>query len=210
MAAGELGELFQEGGLGAVEHAEGEQDVLGEVALGKLRAGRLSDATELLVQAVGHLQDDVDADRHRDDIRRFDSRLRGVGVGAHQAAGAEQNAAEVAGDHHRHVFQTCMLNGLEGRHTRRLGRLAVVGVAHATAAQHVGVHVVARHAVSRLHLGDESECLFLSGDRRDLPDEVALLLDDLGLGTSGYGLVRGHYSPSFSAASNHSSSRASI
>ena len=43
LAAGELGELFQEGGLSAVEHAEGEQDVLGEVALGKLRAGRLSD-----------------------------------------------------------------------------------------------------------------------------------------------------------------------
>ena len=103
-----------------------------------------------------------------------------------------------------------MLNSLEGGHARRLGRLPVVGVAHAPAPQHIGIHVVARHAVGRLHLGDERERLFLGGHRRDLPDEAALLLDDLRLGGSGYGLVRGHYSPSFSAASNHSASRASI
>ena len=103
-----------------------------------------------------------------------------------------------------------MLDGLERGHARRLGRLAVVGVADAAAAQHVGVHVVARHAVGRLHLGDEGKGLLLVSHRRDTPDKPAPLLDDLRLGNLGYGLIRSHYSPSFSAASSHSSSRASI
>ena len=88
--------------------------------------------------------------------------------------------------------------------------VAVVGVAHPAAAQHVGVHVVARHAVGRLHLGDERKGLLLVSHRRDASNEAAPLFNDLRLGYLGYGLIRSHYSPSFSAASSHSSSRASI
>ena len=89
-----------------------------------------------------------------------------------------------------------MLDSLERRHARRFLGLAVVGVAHATVlAQHVGVHVVARHAVLAADLVEERERLFLGFDMLDSGDEATLLLDDLGARTTLGCAILGHAAP---------------
>ena len=91
-----------------------------------------------------------------------------------------------------------MLDHLERGKPRRLLRLAVVGIAHAplharaALAQHVGVHVVERHAVGRADLLEERQRFILGFDMRQTSDEAALLLLDLGGRPPRYGGVGSH------------------
>ena len=91
-----------------------------------------------------------------------------------------------------------MLHHFQRGQPRRLLRLAIVGVAHpslragAARAQHVGVHVVSRHAIRRANLLEESERLVLGFDVRQARDETALLLLDLGGRPPVYGGVGSH------------------
>ena len=75
---------------------------------------------------------------------------------------------------------------------------AVVGIAHAascaraTFAQHVGVHVVARHAIGGANFLQERERFFFGLDMRETCDEAALLFFDFCDGASVDGSVRIH------------------
>ena len=70
-----------------------------------------------------------------------------------------------------------MLQDLQRRRPRRLGRFAVVGVAlPAALPQTVGIDVVAGGAVGRTHLLQKGHGLFLAVYKGELRDETALLL----------------------------------
>ena len=150
----------------------------------------------LLVKGIRDLDQHVDAPRDRHDVRRGNASLRRLRISTHEPARAEQDPAEIPCDHHGDVGQARMLDSLERRHACRFLGLAVVGVAHAAVlAQHIGVHIVARHAVLGADLVEESERLFLGFDMLNSGDEATLLLDDLGARTTLGCAIRGHAAP---------------
>ena len=180
----------------AVEHAEREGDLCRKIGVDGLGAMLAGKALSLLVKGIRNLDQHVDAPRDRHDIRRGDTGLRRLRVGAHEPSRAKQDSAEIPCDNHGDVGQARMLDSLERRHARRFLGLAVVGVAHATVlTQHVGVHVVARHAVLAADLVEERERLFLGFDMLDGGNEATLLLDDLGARTTLSCAIRGHAAP---------------
>ena len=126
----ELGQLGQEGLLGAVEHAQGQGDGIVVSRTHHLRAGFLGKAHEGLVIRILGADFDVDALRYHYLLRGGNAGLGGLGVGAHQSAGAQQDPAEVPGHHHCDVGETCVLDDFERGQPRGFLRFAVIGIPH--------------------------------------------------------------------------------
>ena len=96
-------------------------------------------------------------------------------VGAHQAAGAQQDTAEIPRDDYNHVRHARVADGLQHRGAGRLGGFAVVGVAGAAVLQHVGVDVMPRGAVGGAHGVQHSQSLFLGIGKGGGGDKAAAL-----------------------------------
>ena len=198
LAAEELGELGEQGFLRAVEHAQRDRHVFGVGGIERLRAAVVRQARRLFVECVRRAYPNVNAAGNNHDLRRFDGGLRCLGIGAHQAARAQEHAAEITRDHAGHVREAGVLNSFQRGKACSFLRFAVVGIADAphsagsAFAQHVGVHVVTRHTIRGADLLEEAERGVLGFHVGEACDEAALFLYDFGLRAAFYGGVRIH------------------
>ena len=55
-------------------------------------------------------------------------RLRGRGIGAHQATRSQQRATKIARHHAANIFELCAAQYLERRHAARAARLTVIAL----------------------------------------------------------------------------------
>jgi len=119
-------------------------------------------------------------------------RFGGAGVGAHQAAGAQFDAAEVAADHHHDVPHPFVLNHVEDRLAGGAGGFAVVvhgALAGLRVADQPGVAVVAGVRVAGAGLLEHGLGLVAVLDRAQPGDEAAFVDDQFAVDGAGGGWV---------------------
>ena len=120
-----------------------------------------------------------------------------MSIGAHKAARAEQDAAEIARHDARYIVKLLPLQHLQHRHTCRAARLAVIGKARCAIADDVGIDIVGRIPVLLAHLLQPRERLLLRLRQEDVPDEAGAALDELCLAVAGGDEIFLHASGSF-------------
>ena len=115
-----------------------------------------------------------------------------MGIGAGQAAGPQQDPAEVAGDDHADIGEVFPLEDLQNGAAGGTAGLAVIReTGEIILPQTVGVAVMAGLPVAGAHRFDEGGGLLLGGDGGNVTDEAAFFLDEFILGRGGDGAVAG-------------------
>ena len=114
------------------------------------------------------------------------------GVGPHQPAGAQQDAAEIPRDHNNYIGHTGVVDGFQHRGACGLGGFAVIGIAGAAILQHIGIDVVARRAVGGAHTVQHRQRSFLGIGKGSRGDEAAALFLIFKGGCTAQGLVVSH------------------
>ena len=152
---------------------------------------------DALIPAVGARQIDIRPDALDGAPCGVHGDLGPVSIGAHKAARAEQDAAEIARHDARYIVKLLPLQHLQHRHTRRAARLAVIGKARCAIADDVGVDVVGRIPVLLAHLLQPRERLLLRLRQEDVSDEAGAALDELRLAVAGGDEILLHASGSF-------------
>ena len=106
----------------------------------------------------------------------------GLAIGTGQAAGSQQDAAEIPSDHAAHIANALPLKDIEHRLARRTLGLPVVTIAQDGIAQDVAPAVVPGVVVFLFSGADALLGLLLGGDGPDLADEAGALFGKLALG----------------------------
>ena len=151
-----------------------------------MRPRALGKVAHAIVQAVGNGRHHAADERHLDDepllVGRVDRALRGGRVGPHEPTRPQQRAAKVARHHTANVGKAGAAQHLERGHAARALGLAVVARALAAVGEDPGRHVVPCVVVAGANGLDERGSLVLRLHVRELRDEAALAVDELGRG----------------------------